>query len=774
MTLEDQPAKADYQRMRVQVAAAQQAYHTNDAPIMADGDYDELVKVVQAIEEAHPEWTLGQPVANVVGGATKRGLYAVKHKVPMLSLDNVFSVAELQDVMAGWKVKPSQLCDVSYKYDGLACSLTYLDQTLVEAATRGDRFEGESILHNIFGFDSVPKSLPTTAPDHIEVRGELLLFNDEFEAYNARLVALGRPPAVNPRNAAAGLARRLKQDKLPGAQLVFFPYAVIYHSGGRPATFGETMLQLAKWGFEMPYSPGTLKPYDDHHDPDRLLNFIDAQQEVRKTLPFGIDGLVLRLEDYDKCDELGFTSRAPRWAIAYKFPAEEKGTKVTGIRIQVGRTGNVTPVAEVEPVLVGGVTVTNATLHNEDHINALGIAIGDEVIIRRAGDVVPEIAKVIARPADRKVWTFPSNCDCGEELVRPEGQANHLCRNQDCHHRVQRAFEHYVSRNAMDIEGLGEELIEKLLLGNKIRWFDDLYKLTEQDILDVTTASSKRYAESIIEAINKSRKTTMRRFIYALGIQMVGEGTAKRLHEFFGRFDILTGARPPLLLAVPDVGPGAAQAIDNYFDAAMWFYDFLEKRPEQGRPSQQFPYGKIEFTDEQGPSPDFAKYHDPLELMKLAGIRGITAKKSDEIRDWCRRMGYLQDDAYIMNLPLEGDNQKAQQFFDDNREALSVVKKCWQLVDNNMEFVRKPAHNQPLAGNTYVLTGSFEDTLGVRGELSKQLEHLGAKVSGSVSAKTTAVFVGESPGANKIDAASKYAVPVLQAHDLQTLLQESQ
>ena len=763
-------AKADYQRMRVQVAAAQHAYHTNDSPIMADGDYDELVKVVQAIEDAHPEWTLGQPVANVVGGPTKRGLYPVKHKVPMLSLDNVFSAAELQDVMRSWKTEPEDGCDVSYKYDGLACSLTYLNQRLVEAATRGDRFEGESILHNIYGFDSVPKSLPTQAPDHIEVRGELVLFNDEFEAYNARLVALGKPPAVNPRNAAAGLARRLKQDKLPGAQLVFFPYSVIYHSGGRPETFGETMLELAKWGFEMPYSPGTLRPYDFHRNADEVVDFIDAQLEERAKLPFGIDGLVIRLENYAKCDELGFTSRAPRWAIAYKFPAEEKSTKVTGIRIQVGRTGNVTPVAEVEPVLVGGVTVTNATLHNEDHINALGIAVGDEVIIRRAGDVVPEIAKVIKRPADRVEWKFPTHCDCGQELVRPEGQANHLCRNDECHHRVQRAFEHYVSRNAMDIEGLGEELIEKLLFHGKIRWFDDLYKLTEQDILDVTTATSKRYAESIIEAINKSRKTTMRRFIYALGIPMVGEGTAKRLHEFFGRFDILTGARPPLLLAVPDVGPGAAEAIDLYFDGAVWFYDFLDERPQPGRPPKQFPYGKIEFTDEQGPSPEFAKYHDPIELMRLAGIKGITAKRTEQIRDWCRRLGWPQDQAVWVSLPFEGEDLKAREFFETNSDALAVVQKCWQLVDNNLEFVRKPAFNQPLVGKTYVLTGSFEETMGSRGELSKQLELLGAKVSGSVSAKTTAVFVGESPGANKINDAVKHAVPVLQAHDLQELL----
>lgn len=741
----------EYLKLRGQVALAQTNYHVLDAPTLTDADYDELVKQLRSVEAEHPEWVIGESVVDKVGGAIKRGLYPVKHNPPMLSLDNVFTVAELQDVMDGWDTDD---IDASYKYDGLACSLRYMDRRLVEAATRGDRYEGESILHNVMGFDTIPKSLPSYAPEELEVRGELLMFNDEFERYNSKLAALGKPLAVNPRNAAAGIARRLSSDKLPGAQLVFIPYSVIYPAGGRPDLFRHSMASLMVWGFDLTWAAPKL--IYKKEKPLALLDYLTERQKERATLPFGIDGMVFRVDDYELCEKLGYTSRAPRWGIAYKFPAEEKTTIVRNIRLQIGRTGNATPVAEVDPVMVGGVTVTNATLHNEDHIRRLGLAIGDEVVIRRAGDVVPEIVKVHPGPAPRRVWDFPTHCQCGGELVRVNGQANHLCINDQCDFRIMRLLEHFVSRNAMDIEGLGEELIEKLYMADKLRHPAGIYKLTVQDILDVTSDTSKRYAQSIIDAINKSRHTTVRRFLFALGIPNAGEGTAKRLHEFFGSMAAISAAPLPLLKAVPDIGPIVAESISGWFEGYPWWIEMQDK-------------GELIFTDETGPSPEFAKLNDPILLMKLAGIKGLTPKRIEQVREWVRRYDWLGE-GYLPFNGKEVEEKEATAFFEKWSEELFEARKCWQYVQHFIGKVRKVEGNQPLAGRTYVITGGFDDTLGTREQIGKQLEQLGAKVSGSVSVKTTAVIVGESPGASKLDKAKDLGIPLLYVQDLRDLL----
>lgn len=745
--------KQDYLQLVARATQAQQAYHTNDRLVMADYDYDLLIKTISEIEQTHPNWVEGTSVTQNVGAAPKRGLYPVTHREPMLSLANVFTAAELQDTFQRWG-HPS--LHTSYKYDGLACQLTYRDHRLVEAATRGDRFTGESILHNVKNFPSVPNSLPRKAPQELEVRGELLMFNDEFERYNERLHALGRPLAINPRNAAAGIARRLRNENMPGAQLVFMPYGVIYPEGGTPPTYGQALARLLQWGFENPWLPTQLT--FDGTDPLALVDYLDARLAERSTLPFGIDGLVFRIQDQDHCERLGSTSSSPRWAVAYKFPPEEKTTVVRNIRVQVGRTGNVTPVAEVDPVMVGGVTVTNATLHNEDHIANLDLTIGDTVLIRRAGDVVPEIAGVTHRPHTRIPWVFPTQCECGSPIVRMEGQANHQCTGGfECPFQRQRAFEHFVSRNAMDIDGLGEELLERLLNVGKIQWLPDLYRLTVQDIKDVTSETSDRYAQSIIESIDKSRKTSLRRFLFALGIPMAGEGTAKRLHEFFGSFHLIQAASPTLLKAVPDVGTTVAQSIRSYLDGAReWLETLLSQKD-------------IEFTDECGPSVEFAKYADIGQLLLLSGIKGVTPKRLPQVLERLRRMGYPEG-CVSLQMGDDPEFEAAKEFFQEHHEILHHVLKDWRLVCANLEYVRYPQGEQPLQGHTYVITGSFEDRFGARSIIAKQLEALGAKVSGSVSAKTTAVIAGESPGSNKLDAATKYGVPVLTSNDLQSLL----
>ena len=738
------------------ITKAQKDYHDLDAPTITDAQYDAFVKSAYSYIDQYPGERTAKLLEAVkrVGAKPTRGLYPVKHRVPMLSLDNVFTAAELQDMFTSWDIKDGDAIHTSYKYDGLASALTYMNQRIAEAATRGDRYEGESILHNVQGFDSVPKSLPKYAPDDLEVRGELLMFNDEFERYNERLAAVNKPLAINPRNAAAGIARRLSKDKMPGAQLVFMPYGVRFPDGGQPTTHSESLANLARWGFEPPWLPEQLV-YDSTR-PEALIDYLDARQAERATLPFGIDGLVFRVDSYAKCDELGYTSRAPRWAIAYKFPAEEKTTVVRNIRLQIGRTGNATPVAEVDPVLVGGVTVTNATLHNEAHIERLNLAIGDTVTIRRAGDVVPEIAAVIHRPQERVWWVFPDHCDCGGELVRVNGQANHICINPDCDFKKLRGLEHFVSRNAMDIEGLGEELLEKLYMANKVGSFMDLFALKAEDILDVTSETSTRYAQSIIEAIQKSCTTTTRRFLYALGIPNAGEGTAKRLHEYLGSIRAVYAAPLPVLQAIPDIGPVVAESIRNFMDGAWWIVD-LER------------HGMLKFTDEIGPSPELATLEVP-QLLKLSGIKGLTAKRLEQIRRWAHHYGWWEIlPPEVEPLPEE-DHALAMLFMQEWEDQLEQVAKAVQFVKYYSRQIRKIEGNQPLAGNTYVITGGFDDTFGTREQLGKLLEDLGAKVSGSVSTKTSAVIVGESPGASKLDKAKALGIPTLLHNDLRELL----
>ncbi|WJJ55045.1 NAD-dependent DNA ligase [Xanthomonas phage RTH11] len=738
------------------IAKAQKDYHDLDAPTMSDAQYDAFIKSAHTYIKDYPgERTAAlKEAVTRVGAKPTRGLYPVRHNEPMLSLDNVFTAAELQDMFTSWGIQDGEVIESSYKYDGLACSLLYNAWRLVEAATRGDRFEGESILHNVVSFDSIPKSLPPKAPDGLEVRGELVMFDDEFERYNERLTALNRATAVNPRNAAAGIARRLNSDKLPGAQLVFFPYGVRFPEGGQPASHGEALAKLQQWGFGDPWLPPQL--VYDSKNPEALIDYLDARLKERSTLPFGIDGMVFRVGNYARCKELGFTSRAPRWGIAYKFPAEEKTTFVRNIRLQIGRTGNATPVAEVDPVLVGGVTVTNATLHNEDHIARLNLAIGDEVIIRRAGDVVPEIAAVVHRPQDRVWWAFPDHCECGGDLVRVNGQANHICVNPDCDFKILRGLEHFVSRNAMDIEGLGEELLEKLFMANKVRTFIELYTLRAQDILEVTSETSTRYAQSIIEAINKSRTTTVRRFLYALGIPNAGEGTAKRLHEYLGSLRAIYGAPMPVLKAIPDIGPVVAESIRNFMKGGSWIVDLSS-------------HGGLKFTDEMGPSPELGTLEVP-QLLKLSGIKGLTAKRLEQIQRWAHHYGWWEIMAPEAEPLPDEEHAHADAFYTQWQDELQEVAKAVQFVKYYGRQVRQVEGNQPLAGMTYVITGGFDDTFGTREQLGKLLEDLGAKVSSSVSAKTSAVIVGESPGASKLDKAKALGIPTLFHNDLRELL----
>lgn len=746
----------DYESWCHTAALAQMHYHTLDQPKMSDRDYDILIRKIREAELAHPEWLGYEPsVTQKVGGDLKPGLYQVFHQSPMLSLDNVFTAAELQEYLDDWLITKIH---VSFKYDGLAISLVYRNQQLIEAATRGDGVSGESVLHNVKNVKGVPNSLPAHAPDELEVRGELVMFDDEFARYNERRAALGLPLAVNPRNAAAGIARRLHSEKLPGATLVFIPYGVtvISYHGTKPQTHSQALALLSQYKFDMSWSSLAPVFHYSKDSPLELVDYLNEREKERTTLPFGTDGLVFRIDDYVKCNEIGQTARAPRWAIAYKFPAEEKITIVNDIRVQIGRTGNVTPVADVEPVVVGGVTVSSITLHNEDQIKKLNVTIGDSVIIRRAGDVIPEIVSVARRPKKRVEWVFPTKCECGAKIERPPGLANHICTGgASCKFQILRTFEHFVSRGAFEIDGVGPELIAALTDAGKLKEFSDFFKLKEEDILAVTSDSSEKIAANVIASIQNCRRTTLARFLYALGIPMVGETTAKRLAEWFGSLDLISRASPILLRAVPDIGKNVAESIVRYF----------------GQNSQwnNLRLTGVEITDEIGPSPDFAKYQNIRELLLLADIQGVTPKRVDSIVTMLDQAGYPGHRAVMLDKD-DPEFRKAQEFLQENHRTLVHVAWDWTLVHLNLSKVRQVHNNQPLAGSTYVITGEFDDTLGSREKISRMLEDLGAKVVGNVSKFTTALFVGNNPGNKKSERAKALNVPTLSVHDLRELL----
>ncbi len=673
--------------LREQIDLHNYRYYVLDDPLVPDAEYDRLMRELQALEAAHPELVVPESPTQRVGAKPAQGFGEVHHAIPMLSLDNCFSDDELLAFDRRVRDRLGRDGPVDYvaepKLDGLAVSLRYEDGVLVQGATRGDGSTGEDITQNVRTVHSIPLRLRgADLPRVLEVRGEVFMPKAGFEKLNRLAGERGEKTFVNPRNAAAGSLRQLDPSVTASRPLEFFCYGWGEIEGAElPAKHSDMLKRLRDWGVRVSPEARVVSGAQG------CLDYYRDIGERRADLPYEIDGVVYKVDSRDQQQTLGFVSRAPRWAIAHKFPAQEELTRVLDIEFQVGRTGALTPVARLEPVFVGGVTVSNATLHNMDEIERKDVRIGDTVIVRRAGDVIPEIVAVMAerRPDDARSIEMPATCPvCGSEVVRAEGEAVARCSGGlICSAQRKESIRHFASRRAMDIEGLGDKLVDQLVELGMIDHVDDIYRLQAERLAAIERMGEKS-AANLIEAIERSKDTSLARFLFALGIREVGEATARGLAAHFCTLQALQEAALedlrseddpeikakdlyPRLQAVADVGPAVAAHVCHFF---------AEKRNEE-----------------------------VIRKLREAGVHWPEAK---------------------------------------------------------------PQGEGPLKGSTYVLTGTLEHR--TRDEAKAALEALGARVSGSVSKKTTAVIAGRDAG-SKLDKAEKLGVEILDEAGLNALLE---
>ncbi|RVT46489.1 NAD-dependent DNA ligase LigA [Rheinheimera sediminis] len=651
------------QQLKDQLAFHNHQYYVLDNPSIPDADYDQLFQQLQQIEQQYPELVTPDSPTQRVGAAPLSKFGQISHQVAMLSLDNAF---DADDFTAFYKRMADRI-DASRdfefcaepKLDGLAVSIRYERGVLVQAATRGDGFTGEDITANVKTIRAVPLKLQGEVPAVLEVRGEVFMPLAGFEAMNDKARASGDKVFANPRNAAAGSLRQLDPKITATRPLMFYAYAVGAVEDAAQLLNSKShyarLQQLKGWG--LPVCP-------EIRHVTGLQAALDYQQSIlvkRAALPYEIDGVVLKVDDLAQQQALGFVARAPRWAIAFKFPAQEKTTTLLDVEFQVGRTGSITPVARLEPVLVGGVTVSNATLHNQDEINRLGVKVGDTVIVRRAGDVIPQIVSVVLeeRPDSARDILFPTLCPvCQSSIERVEGEAVARCTGGlFCAAQRKEALKHFVSRKAMDIEGLGDKIIEQLVDQQLVKTPADIFRLDMPALVGLERMGEK-LALKLLKSIADSKQTTLPRFIYSLGIREVGEATALNLASHFAALDAVQQASVEQLLEVPDVGAVVAGNIQHFM----------------------------------------AEEHNAAVIAQLieAGIH-------------------------------------------------------WPVIEKQQQG------EQPLAGLTLVLTGTLT-SMG-RDDAKEKLQRLGAKVSGSVSAKTYVVIAGDNAG-SKLAKATELSVPV--------------
>ena len=767
--------------LRERIAEADHRYHVLDDPTIPDADYDALVRELVVLETAHPDLiTPDSPTQRV--GATASGTFAeVRHEIPMLSLGNAFADAEVADFVRRIEEKLDRThpeFSVEPKLDGLAISLRYEDGVFVRGATRGDGASGEDVTANLRTIKAIPLKLRGHGISPVlDVRGEVYMPRAAFEAYNERMRESGGKVLANPRNGAAGSLRQLDPRLTAQRPLAFYAYAVHALARGAAAAdetqadaaapfvrHSEALAKLREWGFPVSNETGLARGLDG------LLDYYRRIGAKREVLPFDIDGVVYKLDDYAGQRALGFVSRAPRWALAHKFPAQEQSTLLEAIDIQIGRTGAATPVARLKPVQVAGVVVTNATLHNVEQIARLDVRIGDTVIVRRAGDVIPEIVRVILdqRAPETPAWSMPTACPvCGSELVKEEGSPITRCSGElSCPAQRNEALRHFASRRAMDIEGLGDRFVEELSDLGYVQGVADIYKLTLDDLLDMKRRADERdgttpetvkagkvsskWAENLIEAIDASRKTTLARFLYALGIEHVGESTAKALAIWFGALERIRHLPWPLFTRVPDIGGEVARAIGHFFDQSG-NQDAIDALLARG----------VHFSDESAPSPKLRGTLDRAEILAVIGIPKLTSVRAAQLvasvsdpqalavldREMLAASGLPADVAAALADWLDEPTQRA--LFERSLQAYATLDALLPLAD--------AAPTGPLDGKTFVLTGTLA-SLG-RDEAKAKLEALGAKVSGSVSKKTHVVVAGESAG-SKLDRAQELGVDV--------------
>jgi DNA ligase (NAD+) len=558
-------------------------YYVLDDPSVPDAEYDRLFRELQALEAAHPELLTPDSPTQRVGGKPLDQFASVRHKVPMLSIrtetDTEATGAQNFDTRVRKELglaesDPPVEYVAELKFDGLAMNLRYENGILVQAATRGDGEVGEDVTQNIRTINQIPLRLPADAPPVMEVRGEVYMRRADFEALNEKQRekiaqgAKGEKTFVNPRNAAAGGVRQLDPALAARRRLSFFAYGLgdispVEEGGPAFDSHFQLLLTLKSWGF-----PVAAQTQLAQGAPE-LIAFHQAIGKQRDSLPYDIDGVVYKVNSLALQKKMGFVSREPRWAVAHKYPAQEQLTTVLAIEVQVGRTGKLTPVAKLAPVFVGGVTVTNATLHNEDEARRKDVRVGDTVIVRRAGDVIPEVVSVLLdkRVQDAPQFTMPRICPvCGSDAVREEGEADYRCTGGlFCGAQRKEAILHYAHRRAVEVEGLGDKLVEQLVDANVIRTLPDLYKLGLTALASLDRMAEKS-ANNLLEALEKSKQTTLPRFLFGLGIRHVGEATAKELARHFGKLDAIMDATEEQLLEVSDVGPIVAQSIRTFFE----------------------------------------------------------------------------------------------------------------------------------------------------------------------------------------------------------------
>jgi DNA ligase (NAD+) len=565
--------EARIEELRAQVAHHNRLYHELDAPELPDGDYDALVRELRSLEAEFPEFVVPDSPSRAVGGAASATFAPVEHSVPMMSLDNAMDAAELQAwadrVVRGLDGRvPRFVCEL--KIDGLAMSLRYEHGELVQAATRGDGRVGEDVTGNVRTIGDVPHRLadpgsvvPSVVPSVVEVRGEVYMSTAVFSALNEEYAAAGERPLVNPRNAAAGSLRQKDPAATARRRLSFWAYQLGQVEGGPTfETHAETLEFISAIGF--PVNP-EIRSFDSVAE---VAEYCAFREEHRHDLGYEIDGVVVKVDDLAQRAALGFTSRAPRWAIAYKFPPEERTTLLRDIQISVGRTGRATPFAVLEPVFVGGSTVSMATLHNQDQVAVKDVRPGDTVIVRKAGDVIPEVVgPVLAmRPDGAEPWQFPADCPaCGNPFVRPEGEADTRCVAPDCPAQRDQKVAYWASRGAMDIEGLGEQMVEKLTAAGLVRDPADLYSLTVEQLVELERVGATS-ASNLVDEIARSRQRPLPRLLTALGVRHLGPAASQALAAEFHTLDAIMDKSADELAAVEGVGGVIASTVRNWFD----------------------------------------------------------------------------------------------------------------------------------------------------------------------------------------------------------------
>jgi len=657
-------------QLRQQINFHNYRYYALDDPEVTDADYDRLMSRLRELEAANPQFITPDSPTQRVGSKPISEFSTIVHELPMLSLDNAFSDDDLLSFNQRIQDRLKTSNDIEYvcevKLDGLAISLLYREGILVRGATRGDGTNGEDITLNVRTINSIPlRLIGDDFPEVLEVRGEIYMPKAGFNALNEKARASGEKLFVNPRNAAAGSLRQLDPRITASRPLEMCAYSVGYVQGDLPDSHLEILQSLKRWGLLTNRETKIAKNITE------AMQFYHTIGQRREKLTYDIDGIVFKVNSIELQEELGFVSRAPRWAVAYKFPAQEETTLLIDVEFQVGRTGAVTPVARLQPIFVGGVTVSNATLHNRDEMLRLGIKIGDTVIVRRAGDVIPQIVQVVEskRPQNARDIIFPNQCPvCGSPVETIEGEAVARCSGGIiCAAQRKEAIKHFASRKAMNIEGLGDKLVEQLVDLGILKSLNDLYHLDLKTLANLDRMGEKS-AQNILDALAISKQTTLAKFIYALGIREVGESTARNLANHFGSFEMLATATEEQILSVKDVGPVGVHFIKEFFSR------------EENLAA--------------------------VEALKASGI-------------------------------------------------------TWK----NIEL--KSIEDLPLSGSTYVLTGSLVGFS--REDASAKLIALGAKVSGSVSSKTTAVFAGADAG-SKLQKAESLGVPVLDEQALHDLL----